>query len=246
MDFSILSNNTAVIISGAVLVVIVAYFIFRSMPKKNDKQKHIETKQKKTEKKVSVKSVPSIAVTGGKGSSSSLKTRRNILSKIRSAHKPDIQKDKTEAKKPGVPLKVDKTVIAPPTSPLSEQPVVQSPPDNDVSHITNIEVSNEKVSVEAGTATRAGTSLDSIEMTEAPVENPTNKEENNQAPQLEIPLVQPASQPEKSKSGDDLFSLFTDENQEDNEVSKFAANLDKVDIQDLLTKAREIQKQIRR
>jgi hypothetical protein len=64
-----------------------------------------------------------------------------------------------------------------------------------------------------------------------------------------VPEVEPESaapKPKDASKTDDIFSMFTDEEMEENETSKFAAMLDPVEIEDLLNEVRDIGKHIRK
>jgi len=96
--------------------------------------------------------------------------------------------------------------------------------------------------------TNASDSTDDIDSPEITlnVEPPTDETEEIDDTQLEVEVTDDEKVSEKKEEGSDVFSLFTEEEEEENEISKFAANMDQVDINTLLQDAKNIQKFIRR
>ena len=268
MDIGGFTNNIGVVIIGGVVVITVAFFVFKPKPgSKTSENNRVDRVPGENTASSTVEAV------NNQPSSPIKETRRFILDKMRSLKKPDIVSSKShedniqpadseeevsssetelpientpdvsldagednEEKyedthegevlnedKPEIPLSLSSMSIEDINPDLIEKKKtdVNELPDDSDSLETDISIESTDDETEAGTA-----------QLEAVIEE-TNEESN-------------ALPSEKPKSSGGVFDLFTEVEEEENEISKFAANLDPVDINDLLQEAREIKKHIRR
>jgi hypothetical protein len=268
MDISGFTNNIGVVIIGGVIVITVAYFVFKPKPdNKISEKKGVDGVPQANKASTTIEAV------NDQPSSPMKETRRFLLDKMRSLKKPDIlsgksredndrsadaeevempsetelsienksdvsldvkegdeenMKDITESEavdeaKTEIPLSVSSMSLEDinPDFKEIENTDENEPPDDSDSPETDMRIESTDDETEADTT-----------QLEAAVEE-GNKENNDQPP-------------EKPKGGGGVFDLFTEVEEEENEISKFAAKLDPVDINDLLQEAREIHKHIRR
>lgn len=233
-DIGTLSNNLGVVIGGAVLVVVVAIFIFTGGSRK---KKGTDTTAAENRK------------AAGFSDSSKYESKRSILKKIRAIKKPVIKEEST------VERLVDFAAAE-----ITDMAAIEEyePHKPDISPVPDI--------LQSGNTSAAGKTIPgSVDLPPAignkaknpfempasstrdipPVTEPRGKEENA-ASGKSADTATDTSKPKEKKKTDDIFSMFTDEETEENETSKFASKLAPVDINRLLRDVEDISKYIRR
>lgn len=264
MDIGWITNNIGAIVGGFV-VIAVAYFLFRPRTNNNQSEKgsrdSVSEEAKKNATKESVSLLPESD--SDKETSPLWKTRRYMLNKIRSLKKPDILSEKnrggtvrdinSEEDLPPAMVNIpaaEPVGISPETHEenLDDNPVIEIPNEN-IPEITlpvtiddNNSISNEIENTDVHESTDDDDSPE-IDMNAVPTPDETEEIDNNQ---LEVAVMDYEQLSEKPEGGSDVFSLFSEEDEEENEVSKFASNLDQVDVNNLLKEAENIQKYLRR
>ena len=264
MDTGWAINNIGAIV-GAFVVLIVAFFVFRSKSNNNQSRNDSKTAVSKVYRKYGAEEITSSLPesVSEKQTSSMWKTRRYVLNKIRSLKKPDILSAKNRE---NVVQAVDnqKEEVAPAVD-TPEADVYQVPTkthEENSEDNSNIEIPDEDIPEIPGSVmvvdpdtvagetenTNTPDSIDDIDSPEIDlnVEAPTDETEEIDDTQLEVEVTDDGKVLEKKEEGSNVFSLFTEEEEEENEISKFAANMDQVDINTLLQDAKNIQKFIRR
>jgi len=231
-DISSLGNSTGVVIGGAVLVVVVAIFIFKSGSRK---KKGMDTTATEREELPEVKD------------SSTRENKRSILKKIRSIKKP-IFKEEAAVEPlgdfpPAIPTDILSIEEIIPEEPVIS-PIVNTGKSGNESTAGAVLPDIVDIPPETGNETKKPFEIPAKAKQDipAPTEPPVEKEK---APPVKAEDTG-TSKPKEDKKADDIFSMFTDEETEENESSKFAAKLAPVDINRLRRDAEDISKYIRR
>ena len=262
MDTGWIFNNVGAIIGGFV-VVIVAYFVFKPKSNINQLEKDSKASVSKVDRKNEAEKaamIPQEAVSD-KQISPVWKTRRYILNKIRSLKKPDILSGKHHDDIINTTDKNEEQIPSPLNSPVADLTGVPLEVHEKNLETTAIEeVANDipeiSVPVDAGDTPPISSELDNTNVYEL--------NDNSNSPEIDMNTVPPADETgdentqleataikneqisEKPEGRGNLLNLFTDEAEEESEISKFAANLDPVDVNNLRKEAENIQKHIRR
>ncbi|UCC17080.1 MAG: hypothetical protein JSU58_00565 [Dehalococcoidales bacterium] len=263
MDLGGITNNIGAIIGG-VVVIVVAYFLFKPRSNKDlleTSSKDIVSKAGKENETEKLDTPPSEPVSTNQ-ISPVWKTRRYLLKKIRSLKKPDVLMVKHhENTKQAVDSHKEK--ISPPVNlpvaDLSGVPV--EPLEENQDNILNVEESYKdtpEIPVDASIddtisisgeieKTDGHESSDNDDSPESDMTSqPLVDETTADNAQLEVNVTNHEQLLKKTERGGNVFDLFTEEDEEENETSKFASKLDQVDVKNLLTQAENIQKYIRR
>ena len=232
-----MSSNTYLVAGGAVILLVVAWFILRS----GSKNRNVETDTtEKAEKESFIRNESVVRVIENSVSQSISKWRQkmDILKSIRERKKPDIEEHIRETTTPD---------ITPAARENSGEAGLEQ------------ETLRQEIRVEEPTYAQEQTaeSPEPGPETEAPLqeggsslsEGTASTEEEVQSQESETEEMEEYSELEqqKEKSGsDDIFSLFTSDDTEENETSKFAASLDSIDIKDLVHEVEDIKKYLRK
>lgn len=224
MEISSITNSPMFLVSGAVLIVIIAWFIFRGGSKEPSNRENNEVSDTGKIKKMPVEIISTDETSPKEEKYSLWKIKRNILSKVRSMRKPEIEKRiiqeiKTEQIEIE-PISVNETGNATPEESFSEDDIISG---------------------EATTSESVDFQEDSNE-TIVDIEQQSEGEVKPEA----APVYQEETKQEKSHSGSDIFSMFTDDIGEESEVSIFAAKLAPVDINHLREEVENMRKCIRK
>jgi hypothetical protein len=226
--------NIGIVVSGAIVVIITAFFIFRP----NLKRSAAKARQKNEE-------------TGEKSSLPTWKTKRNIIRNLRSLRKHRKPEDQSpqdtgtppEEELPAVFPEVTVPELqpdAPSSLPDIETPdIVPVSEETEVNVMDNLMMNQEQTLSESEQLTVEETIIEPRD--DLPDETAATGGEQPQEEQgtsVFEPEKEETSggeeQPEKVKSDDNMFDLFTEEVLEESDVSKLAATLNNVDIDDLL------------
>lgn len=231
VDFSELSNNMYIIIGGGIMVIALAWFIFKSGPKNISKQHSKQTENEKNKANLDADTNENDSKIH---SASKWITKVNILKTIRSMKKQNIEEEKTETIVPVLVQEVTDIIEDDDQSQeLLSEPVVSSIDDTLLEEIQAVTQSEESEAEDI-------TSDDIIE----PVENVVEVTEIEQSPPVVL-----SEEPEKKKeksSADDIFSMFTDEDAEEDDMTKIASSLDDLDINDLIKEINDIKRYLRK
>ena len=237
MDLNVIMSSPVILICGAVLVLIVGWYIFRTgsggSENQEDKEKN-DTVQAQPEKITPV--VPSDVEE--KSSSRLSGMKQDFINKIKSLKKekkvqtqdtviqdikPLSQKDVSSGNE--LPVKPVQSEIAK----SAEIPIDTSGGRTiEVPQFQNTDYQNEPVS--------AIDTNENVALNEEPVTMPP-------AEIVKEPEIV-ETKPEKSGSGSDIFSMFTDTGGEESEVSKFAANLEPITMDDLMKEIEDLKKHL--
>ncbi len=227
------------LISGAVLIAIVAWFVFRSGSKGTSNH---EGEKTNTTKKEPAKTGTSDESVIDPEKSPFWKLKRSILAKVRSVPKPEIEKKERKVKSTGnegEKKKETKTLPVPEPVSLEAEAIIPIEP----AMVASVDLSpNENSgSGEMEMAEYGEFQEDAGELLLSMEQDTEEASEPEESPIIPVEVVQ-----EKSRSGSDIFSMFTDDVGEESEVSLFAAKLDPIDIYSLLEEVENIRKCIRR
>jgi hypothetical protein len=264
MDTGWAINNIGAIV-GAFVVVIVAYFVFRSKSNKNRSENDSKASVSKVDgrnraEEVTLSPLESVSE---KQTSPMWKTRRYVLNKIRSLKKPDILpvKDREDVLQAIDNQKEQvSSMVETPAADIHQVPIKtheENSEDNPDIEVLNEDVPeiSEPVMIDDSDTVVSETentndpeSTDNIDSPEIDLnaEPPTEETEETDDAQPEVEVTDNEKHSEKTEEGGNVFSLFTEEEEEENEISKFAANLDQVDVNKLRQDAENIQKYIHR
>lgn len=251
-----ISNNLLAVVGGAVVVAAAAFLIFKPGPKKKAKPENNSKKaaaEAGSTRKGNKKN-PKTRTAETAAAEPDWKKRMSILQKIRSIRKLDIMNEgwsgkKKQGKQKGADQTGDTenpTTLPDGFEPMSEQEAIISgsfaavqKPD-DVPYYMGAQADT----VLPDSAGKDTTAQGGGDGKPAPPVVPAEKKPATGDAVTEKPAV--AAKKEESKSSGDIFSMFTDEETEENEISKFASQLQPVDIRALLREAEELKKYVRR
>lgn len=241
IDISNLGGNIYVVIGGGVLVLLVAWFMFRNGSKdKPEKGKKETTKKQKDKGTIQPGDASEKVESVEPNQPPKWKQKMNFLKSLRSRTKADTANtDGEEVLIPDIisdieiPLQTEFPVRKEQVADIAV-PAVDLPSNNHESFDTAVTMvgpeETGEIFQDTGTDISAEDELPPVE------EIPEDTTE-----------VYTYTEPEKEKSEDgDIFSLFTQDDMEDNEVSKFAATLNPVNINDLLSEVNTIKKYLRK
>ena len=275
MDISGFTNNIGVVIIGGVIVITVAYFIFKPKPgNKTPEKNSIDRGPEENAANVPEKTPSStVEAVSDQPSSPMKETRRFLLGKMRSLKKPDILSGKShednnrpadneeEKVSPETELSIENIPAVPLDVNEGDEENLNDTPEREILDEDKPEIPLSISSMSVGDTVPDFKEIEETDVYESPddsdsPENDLSTESTDDEPEADTTQPEDAVEEaneeknyqlsEKPKGGGGVFDLFTEVEEEENEISKFAANLDPVDINDLLQEAREIHKHIRR
>jgi hypothetical protein len=267
MDISGFTNNIGVVIVGGIVVITVAYFMFRPRRSNKTPEKNgVDGGLKENATNVPENTLSStVEAVNDQPSSPMKETRRFLLGKMRSMKKPDILSSKSNEDNGQSTDNEEEQISSETVVPIEDNSVISSDIDEDneenLNNTPDIEVSDEEkpeiplsMSVEdikpdfqEMEKTSVFESSDDNDSLEDDMDTElTDDDSEADNTQLEDAVEDKEQLSEKPKSGGGVFDLFTEAEEEENDISKFASGLDQVDINDLLQEARNIHKHIRR
>jgi hypothetical protein len=237
MDLNVIMSSPVILICGAGLVLIVGWYIFRTGAESADKQENNENND--TVHTQVEKDIPSDTSDGPERPTSRLlDMKQNFINKIKNLKKEkkvkskdtDIPNEKPLDQKDSIfGSKLPVKPVQPEISKRAEIPVETSGGKTiEVPQLQNTDYQNEPVS--------AIDTNENVALNEEPVTMPP-------AEIVKEPEIV-ETKPEKSGSGSDIFSMFTDTGGEESEVSKFAANLEPITMDDLMKEIEDLKKHL--